>query len=173
MKSSLNNRSEPSLLGTLLGTFPAFLDELRRKVSDVPLPVVVGGDYNLLHFAEDKNDDLVYFPRMQMFSDYTVDLGLRGLDKYDLEDHLSTIYTDEKPYWRLWETQKWILNGDANTTYFHAITNGRHRRSSIPLLWDGKILLPRPTDIRDHVDGFYKALFSTNPRSSLALAAYF
>ncbi|KAE8783850.1 putative anion transporter 2, chloroplastic [Hordeum vulgare] len=53
-----------------------FLDELRRKVSVAPLPVVVGGDFNLPCFAKDKNNDLLNFPWMQMFNDCITDLGL-------------------------------------------------------------------------------------------------
>ena len=45
--------------------------------------------------------------------------------RYDLEDQLSTIYTDEEAYWRLRGTQRWVLRGDANKAYFQAIANGR------------------------------------------------
>ena len=57
------------------------------------------------------------------------------LSRYDLEDQLSVIYTDEEAYWRLRGAQKWVLKGDANTAYFQAIANGRHRdkhRHAIP-----------------------------------------
>uniref|UniRef100_A0A452Z7I6 Uncharacterized protein n=1 Tax=Aegilops tauschii subsp. strangulata TaxID=200361 RepID=A0A452Z7I6_AEGTS len=67
--------------------------------------------------------------------------------------------------WRLRGSQKWVLQGDANTAYFQAIANGRRRRNTIPLLWDGGTLLQSPSDIRAHVDGFYRALFSPAPRS--------
>ena len=40
------------------------------------------------------------------------------LSRYDLEDQLSVIYTDEEAYWRLRGAQKWVLKGDANTAYF-------------------------------------------------------
>uniref|UniRef100_A0A453EWV6 Reverse transcriptase domain-containing protein n=1 Tax=Aegilops tauschii subsp. strangulata TaxID=200361 RepID=A0A453EWV6_AEGTS len=305
----------------------SFLDELKRKVSAACLPVVVGGDFNLLRFAEDKSNGLVNFPRMQMFNDCIAKLGLRELHRigagftwtnrqadptrsvldrvlvspewehrcplaslhaitrigsdhvilllssqddrpptaprfrfetfclnqndfaeaaqdrwmearlaphrsilavddwhfcakrsrqfmkgwganlgrdlwdrkkallasiqaldlqansvglapdewllrYDLEDQLTVIYTDEEAYWRLWGTQKWVLEGDANTAYFQAIANGRRRRNTIPLLWDGETLLQRPAKIRAHVDGFYKALFPP-PRGGLALATDF
>ena len=92
------------------------------------------------------------------------------LSRYDLEDQLSVIYTDEEAYWRLRGAQKWVLKGDANTTYFQAIVNGRRRRNTIPLLWDGEMLLHDPRDIRSHVDGFYRSLFSAAPRSGLSLA---
>ncbi|KAE8816146.1 putative NOT transcription complex subunit VIP2 [Hordeum vulgare] len=42
-----------------------------------------------------------------------------------------------------------------------------------PLLWDRETLLQCPADIRAHVDGFYKALFSSIPWSGLALTPDF
>ena len=90
--------------------------------------------------------------------------------RYDLEDQLSVIYSDEEAYWRLRGAQKWVLKGDADTAYFQAIANGRRRRNTIPLLWDGETLLQDPRDIRTHVDGFYRSLFSAAPRSGISLA---
>ena len=58
-----------------------FLEELKNKVSAARLPVVVGGDFNLLRFAEGKNNGIVNFLRMQMFNDCIADLGLRELDR--------------------------------------------------------------------------------------------
>ena len=63
--------------------------------------------------------------------------------RYDLEDQLTTIYTDEEAYWRLRGTQRWVLQGDANTAYFQAVANGRRRRNSIHCLWDGVTLSMR------------------------------
>uniref|UniRef100_A0A453GIK2 Uncharacterized protein n=1 Tax=Aegilops tauschii subsp. strangulata TaxID=200361 RepID=A0A453GIK2_AEGTS len=51
------------------------------------------------------------------------------------------IFSKEEEYWRRRGTQNWVLFGDANTAYFHAIANGRRRRSTIPLLWDGDRIL--------------------------------
>ena len=63
-----------------------------------------------------------------------------------------------------------MLFGDANTAYFQAIANGRRRRCSIPLLWEGGQLFQEPQDIRLLVDDFYKSLFQGRPRSGIALA---
>ena len=50
------------------------------------------------------------------------------------------------------------------------IANGQRRRNSIHSLWAGDAQLTRPSDIRVHVDSFYKALFSPTPRGGAALA---
>ena len=59
----------------------SFLDELRRKVTAAQLPVVVGGDFNLLSSPDDKKNDRLNLPRMQMFNDCIADLGLRELER--------------------------------------------------------------------------------------------
>ena len=59
----------------------SFLEELHRKISAASLPVVVGGDFNLLRVAEDKNNGNVCFARMDMFNDFIADLALREIDR--------------------------------------------------------------------------------------------
>ena len=59
----------------------AFLVELHRKVASAQLPVVVGGDFNLIRTEEDKSNNLVNFPRMQLFNDCIADMGLQELDR--------------------------------------------------------------------------------------------
>ena len=49
------------------------------------------------------------------------------LRRYALENSLMEIYKGEEIFWRQRSRQNWILRGDANTAYFHAIANGRHR----------------------------------------------
>ncbi|KAE8795098.1 hypothetical protein D1007_30040 [Hordeum vulgare] len=59
----------------------AFLEELHSKISSATLPVVVGDDFNLIHYVEDKSNSRVNFPRMQLFNECIADLGLRELDR--------------------------------------------------------------------------------------------
>jgi hypothetical protein len=37
----------------------------------------------------------------------------------------------EEEYWRQRGRQQWILQGDANTKFFHAFANGRKRKCAI------------------------------------------
>nr|XP_020172271.1 proline-rich protein 36-like [Aegilops tauschii subsp. strangulata] len=60
---------------------PTFLAELQQKISASPLPVVVGGDFNLFRSPDEKNNDRVNRPRMQMFNDCIAELGLRELER--------------------------------------------------------------------------------------------
>ncbi|XP_020182182.1 uncharacterized protein [Aegilops tauschii subsp. strangulata] len=60
---------------------PTFLAELQQKVTASLLPVVVGGDFNLIRSPDEKNNDRINLPWMQMFNDCIADLGLRELDR--------------------------------------------------------------------------------------------
>jgi hypothetical protein len=92
---------------------------------------------------------------------------------YALEDSLLEIYRGEEVFWRQRSCQNWLLRGDANTAYFHAIANGRRRKCSIPYLWDRNNLLEDAREISDHVYSFYKELFTAGPRSGISLSVNF
>ncbi|KAI4973378.1 hypothetical protein ZWY2020_035639 [Hordeum vulgare] len=59
----------------------AFLKELHSNISSATLPLVVGGDFNLICCVEDKSNCRVNFPRMQLFIVCITELGLRELDR--------------------------------------------------------------------------------------------
>ncbi|XP_020150047.1 uncharacterized protein [Aegilops tauschii subsp. strangulata] len=59
----------------------AFLAELHAKISSATLLVVVGGDFNLLRSAEEKNNSRVDLAGMRRFNDWVADPGLRELDR--------------------------------------------------------------------------------------------
>ena len=80
------------------------------------------------------------------------------------------IYSKEEEFWRQRGSINWVLFGDAKTAYFQAIANGRRRRCSIPLLWEGGQLFQDPQAIRLLVDDFYKSLFQGRPQNGVALA---
>jgi hypothetical protein len=46
--------------------------------------------------------------------------------RYHLDEQLMHLLSAEEEYWRQRGRQNWILHGDANMTYFHAISNDRH-----------------------------------------------
>jgi mannosylglycoprotein endo-beta-mannosidase len=62
--------------------------------------------------------------------------------RYHLEDELMNILRGEEEYRRQRGRQNWLLQGDANTAYFHAIANGRRRKCEIWALMsnEGEIL---------------------------------
>jgi exonuclease III len=58
-----------------------FLEELEDKVSRGQHPVVVGGDFNLIRGAEDKNNSNINCPRIHLFNDCIARLALRELKR--------------------------------------------------------------------------------------------
>jgi hypothetical protein len=44
-----------------------FLGKLERVVLDYPLPIVVGGDFNLIRSVEDESNDNINWPRVPRF----------------------------------------------------------------------------------------------------------
>src|SRR6266498_2608202 len=53
-------------------------------------------------------------------------------NKVELE--LATLYKAEEIYWQQRGGEKWILEGDANTRFFHGVANGRRRKCQIEML---------------------------------------
>jgi exonuclease III len=58
---------------------PVFLEEHESKVSRCQRPVVVGGDFNLIRGAEDKNNKNINWPIIHLFNDCIARLVLREL----------------------------------------------------------------------------------------------
>jgi hypothetical protein len=58
-----------------------FLDELGAEVRACNLPVVVGGDFNLIRRASDKSNGIVNWPRVRHFNDVVAALALRELHR--------------------------------------------------------------------------------------------
>jgi hypothetical protein len=57
-----------------------FLGELEREVTSSPLPVVVGGDFNLIRRQHDKSNEMVNWPRIRRFNDVIAAMALRKLN---------------------------------------------------------------------------------------------
>jgi hypothetical protein len=56
-----------------------FLEELEDKIIRCQHPVVVGGDFNLIRSAEEKNNSNINRPRIHLFNDCIARLALREL----------------------------------------------------------------------------------------------
>ena len=81
--------------------------------------------------------------------------------RYDLEGQVEASLRAEEEYWRRRSGLKWVLKGDANTKYFQAYANGRHRKCSILRLQSEQGLLLRQEDISRHIYEFYISLMGT------------
>jgi exonuclease III len=60
----------------------AFLEELEAKVIRSQHQVVVGGDFNLIRGAKDKNNANINWPRVHMFNDSIARMALREINHF-------------------------------------------------------------------------------------------
>lgn len=47
-----------------------FLDEISHKIENCQLPMVMGGDFNLIRGSDDKNNDNLHWPRINLFNSH-------------------------------------------------------------------------------------------------------
>jgi endonuclease/exonuclease/phosphatase family metal-dependent hydrolase len=53
-----------------------FLQEVSNKVNATDVPIIMGGDFNLIWAAHEKNNDKINWTRMDFFNEHIAKLGL-------------------------------------------------------------------------------------------------
>jgi hypothetical protein len=84
---------------------------------------------------------------------------------------LQQILLDEEVYWQRRGGEKWILEGDSNTSFFHKCANGRRRKMRISTFEHGDITIVDPKQLREHVTEYYKSLFGRAETVDIHLVA--
>jgi hypothetical protein len=82
---------------------------------------------------------------------------------------LQKIYADEELFWLQRSHERWLLEGDQNTAYFHRVTNGRRRKNLIHVLKDGNVNIEGTKNLLKHATDYYKSLFGPAPGNLLHL----
>jgi hypothetical protein len=90
-----------------------------------------------------------------------------------VEDRLEMIYQKEGIYWQQRSVEQWVLEGDANTAFFHSCANGRRRKTKIYTLEVERRVLCTQREISKHIVDFYKNLFGSNRNQGVHLELYF
>jgi hypothetical protein len=90
--------------------------------------------------------------------------------RYHLEEELMHIYEIEEEHWKQRGKVKWALQADTNTSYFHAIANGRYRKCMITALNSPSGVISDPKQNQDHVYAFYSDLLGISAQRSCSLA---
>jgi hypothetical protein len=62
-----------------------------------------------------------------------------------------------------------MLQGDANTRYFHGVTNDRRRKCSIFSLETDEGEISEPGELCKYIEGYYKNLFGSEERGTMRL----
>ncbi|XP_019420712.1 PREDICTED: uncharacterized protein LOC109330899 [Lupinus angustifolius] len=64
---------------------------------------------------------------------------------------------------------KWLKEGDANTSYFHACINNRRQRNQIMGVWINEVWLGEDSILTNGINNYFKNLFSMGPMIKLTL----
>ncbi|XP_039143955.1 uncharacterized protein LOC120281092 [Dioscorea cayenensis subsp. rotundata] len=80
-----------------------------------------------------------------------IELGLR--------ENLGEIRKQEELYWKQRSRSRWLQEGDENTKYFHAITNGRKNSNYIPSIKIGEDFITDIRGIGKVFENHFRALF--------------
>ncbi|KAK4708343.1 hypothetical protein R3W88_029268 [Solanum pinnatisectum] len=86
---------------------------------------------------------------------------------HDLESSLLQDYDNllavEKEFWKTKSRINWLIEGDANTSFFHTSTINRRRRNRITFIKDGVGNLLKDQDqLNTHIANFFRKLYTTN-----------
>jgi hypothetical protein len=95
-------------------------------------------------------------------------LSAQELDlKQYLQSRLAELLREEEVKWYQRAKTKGLLQGDANTRYFHLVASGKHRKSRIYHLKNGDSVIEGDALLKEHITSYYKGLFGP-PETSRA-----
>lgn len=89
--------------------------------------------------------------------------------KTQLMHDLMKINEEEELYWFKRSHEKWLLEGDNNTEFFHRVANRRKRRNTIISLEDGSNTIEGDDSLLAHATEYYKNLFGPAPGNSFPI----
>jgi hypothetical protein len=93
--------------------------------------------------------------------------------RYKIEAELEQIYYKEEAYWQQRGSEKWLLQGDANSAFFHASANGKRRKTKICSLESEDEVISGMEALKLHVVDFYKKLFGFSGHKGVHLSDSF
>jgi hypothetical protein len=89
--------------------------------------------------------------------------------RYHLEEQMMELLSAEEEYWRQRGRQQWILQGDANTKFFHAFANGRKRKCAIHSLSSDQGVVTEKDAIQELIYTFYRNLMGAEEPKLLSI----
>ena len=76
---------------------------------------------------------------------------------------------EEELKWYQRAKLKNLLEGDANTKFYHFVANGKHRKTRIFQLLDGEVIISGGQALKKHITSYYKGLFGPPESSEVTL----
>jgi mannosylglycoprotein endo-beta-mannosidase len=89
--------------------------------------------------------------------------------KHVLNERLAELLREEELKWYQRAKVKHLLEGDANTKYYHLLANGRHRKPRIFQAEDDDNILTGDAQLKEHITSYYKTIFGPSEDSLLSL----
>jgi mannosylglycoprotein endo-beta-mannosidase len=86
-----------------------------------------------------------------------------------MNERLADLLREEELKWYQRAKAKNLLEGDANTKYFHLVANGKHRKSRIFRLEQEEGLIQGEKELRDYITKYYKELFGPSKSIPMSL----
>jgi hypothetical protein len=98
-----------------------------------------------------------------MLSDQEINL------KQYLKERLVSLLREDELKWYESAKVKTLLEGDANTSFFHLVANGKHRKQHIYRLEDDQGVVVSVDHLKSHITNYYKNLFGTPEQMEITL----
>jgi mannosylglycoprotein endo-beta-mannosidase len=108
-------------------------------------------------------DNLGKKAETEQLSDQEVNL------KQYLKERLVSLPREEELKWYERAKIKTLLEGDANTRFFHLVANGKHRKQRIFKLEDDQGVVVGDDCLKRHITNYYKNLFGEPEASGVSL----
>jgi len=89
--------------------------------------------------------------------------------KHVLNERLAELLREEELKWYQRAKVKNLLEGDANTNFFHLIANGKHRKTRIFQLEDGNRIICGDAQLKGFITTYYKQLFGPSLETNVSL----
>lgn len=80
-----------------------------------------------------------------------------------LNTELFDLLAEEEIFWLQQTNEKWSLQGDRKTAFYHRVANGRKRKNTIHSLEDGDVVIEGTSMLLEHAIAFYSNLFGPTP----------
>jgi hypothetical protein len=105
-------------------------------------------------------EELAFIETLEEANELPPDLSVR---KTEISVELMKIYAEEELLWYQKAHEKWLLEGDLNTSYFHRVANGRKRKNTMFSLNDNGVNIEGTDKLIEHATSYYKNLFGPAP----------
>jgi hypothetical protein len=82
---------------------------------------------------------------------------------------IARLLREEEIKWYQRSKSQFILEGDANTRYFHSVANGRHRKKLIHSLVQDEGTIEGQENLKSYITNYYKGLFGSPDEGNFSM----